>query len=123
MKQWQETTEILNRLSALTEEGKRAAVATVVNINGSAYRRAGAKLLIEESGVTLGGVSGGCLEADVREIALVAMRDGVPCLKHYDTGTDENMIWGLGLGCNGAVDVFVQPVTSDKCQDVLRSEL
>ncbi len=122
MKQWQETTEILNRLLALTEEGRHAAVATVVNIAGSAYRRAGAKLLIEESGVTTGGVSGGCLEADVREIALVAIRDGVPRLKHYDTGTDENMIWGLGLGCNGAVDVFVQPVTSGESQDILRCE-
>ncbi|MFQ5703161.1 MAG: XdhC family protein [Gemmatimonadales bacterium] len=122
MKQWQETTAILDHLAALARAGKRAVLATVVHIEGSAYRRAGAKLLIEESGATMGGVSGGCLEADVRGIALAALADGRPRLKHYDTGSDENMIWGLGLGCNGAVDVFVQPVTSEAIRETLEAE-
>jgi xanthine/CO dehydrogenase XdhC/CoxF family maturation factor len=55
-------------------------------------------------------VSGGCLEADVREIALQVIRTGAPRLRHYDTGSGEDTVWGLGLGCEGAVDILVQPV-------------
>ncbi|HZR10902.1 MAG TPA: XdhC family protein, partial [Myxococcales bacterium] len=71
-------------------------------------RRPGAKLLIEESGMTQGGVSGGCLEADVRGQAVKVLRGGAPRMLHYETSSDEETLWGLGLGCEGAVDVFVQ---------------
>ena len=109
MKHWQETASILEHMSRVEEEGARAALATVVRISGSAYRRPGAKFLVDEGGSTSGGVSGGCLEADVREVALQVMRGGAPRLLHYDTGSDDEKVWGLGLGCEGAVDVFVQP--------------
>ena len=120
MKHWQETSQILGRAVELAATGRRAALATVVRISGSAYRRAGAKLLVEESGATLGGVSGGCLEADVREIALAVLREGGARLRHYETGDDDRTVWGLGLGCNGAVDIFVQPVTSAETLDLAR---
>src|SRR5579872_1026039 len=111
MNHWKETAEILSRLAELEAAGRRAALATVVHIVGSAYRRPGAKFLIEATGETLGSVSGGCLEADVREIAKRVMETGTPSLRHYKTGADEDMVWGLGLGCNGSVDVFVQTAT------------
>jgi xanthine dehydrogenase accessory factor len=111
MNHWKETAEILARLADLKAAGRRAALATVVHIVGSAYRRPGAKFLIEETGETLGSVSGGCLEADVREIAKRVLEAGTPSLRHYQTGADEDMVWGLGLGCNGSVDVFVQTAT------------
>ena len=120
MKHWQETAQIVGRIGELAAAGRRAALATVVRIEGSAYRRPGAKLLVEEDGATRGGVSGGCLEADVREVALAVMRDGVPRLRHYETGDDDSTVWGLGLGCNGAVDVFVQPATSEHALDAAR---
>ena len=121
MKHWQETSQILGRAIELAATGRRAALATVVRISGSAYRRAGARLLVEEGGGTLGGVSGGCLEADVREIALSVMREGGGGrLRHYETGDDDRTVWGLGLGCNGAVDIFVQPVTSAETLDIAR---
>lgn len=120
MKHWRETTEIVKRVLALASEGRQAALATVIRIDGSSYRRPGAKFLIEDDGRTLGGVSGGCLEADVREIALRVMRTGVPKLLHYDTGADDSTVWGLGLGCNGSVDIFVQPATVAPTLDVLR---
>jgi xanthine dehydrogenase accessory factor len=113
MNHWKETAEILSRLAELTAAGERAALATVVHIVGSAYRRPGAKFLIEETGDTLGSVSGGCLEADVREVAEAVLETGRPSLRHYRSGTDEDVVWGLGLGCNGLVDVFVQPATAD----------
>ena len=120
MKHWQETSQIVDRVAELAAAGRHAALATVVRIEGSAYRRPGAKLLVEESGATRGGVSGGCLEADVREIAMTVMREGAPCLRHYETGDDDRTVWGLGLGCNGAVDIFVQPVTSGDTVDAAR---
>jgi xanthine/CO dehydrogenase XdhC/CoxF family maturation factor len=115
MNHWHESAEIFTRLAELTAAGRRAALATVTHIVGSAYRRPGAKFLIEESGDTLGSVSGGCLEADVREVAQAMIANGVtgaPSLRHYSTGSDGDVVWGLGLGCNGLVDVFVQPATT-----------
>lgn len=111
---WQETLRIFERVLQTTGRGERVAVATVTHIDGSAYRRPGAKLLIEQDGVMIGNVSGGCLESDLNEIALVVMSENAPRLRHYDTGSDENTVWGLGLGCNGSVDVFVRPFTPDE---------
>ncbi|HEX7253178.1 MAG TPA: XdhC family protein [Thermoanaerobaculia bacterium] len=112
MKHWKETSEIFARAAQLQEAGGKVAVATVVRIDGSAYRRPGAKFLVDADGGASGSISGGCLEADVREIALRVMRENSPALLHYDTGADDHSVWGLGLGCSGAIDVFVQPVGS-----------
>ncbi|HTQ81205.1 MAG TPA: XdhC family protein [Thermoanaerobaculia bacterium] len=112
MNHWKESAEILVRLAELAAAGERASLATVVSISGSAYRRPGAKFLIEERGATLGSVSGGCLEADVREVAAAVLASEEPSLRHYNTGNDEDIVWGLGLGCNGMVEVFIQPATA-----------
>jgi xanthine dehydrogenase accessory factor len=109
VKHWQEAASIFARIAA-AGPGVRQALATVVRISGSAYRRPGARLLVDEDGATSGGVSGGCLEADVREIGLQVIRSGTPRLRHYDTGSDADTVWGLGLGCEGTVDILVQPV-------------
>src|SRR6202035_3344283 len=111
MNHWKETADILSRLAELAAAGRPAALATVVEIVGSAYPRAGAQPLHGERGGTLGSVSGGCLEADVREVAAEVMATGKPSLRHYNTG-GEDIVFGLGLGCNGLVDVFVQPATA-----------
>ncbi len=112
MKHWQETSRILQMLPQLVESGRTAAIATVIRIEGSAYRRPGAKMLVTDDGAMLGSVSGGCLEADVREVALSVIESGPAQLLHYDTGTDYQLPYGLGLGCNGSVDIFVQPATT-----------
>lgn len=118
VKHWQETSQILARAARLAQAGQQAAMATVVRIEGSAYRRPGAKMLVGGDGTMTGSVSGGCLEADVRETALSVIRTGVPRLLHYDTGADDTTVWGLGLGCNGSVDVFVQPATTGPALEV-----
>ena len=120
MKHWRETADIVDRVVALASVGRRGAIATVIRIEGSSYRRPGAKFLIEDDGRTLGGVSGGCLEADVRDIALQVIESGTPRLLHYDTGADDQTVWGLGLGCNGSVDIFVQPATEPRTLQALR---
>jgi xanthine dehydrogenase accessory factor len=109
VKHWHETKAILERVQALQGEPLPAAIATVVRISGSAYRRPGAKLLVERSGSTRGGISGGCLESDVRAQALELLSGKGPRLLHYDTGSDEETLWGMGLGCEGAVDIYLQP--------------
>src|SRR2546429_7850084 len=108
MKQWLETREVLDFLARVGAEGKRAALATVVRVRGSAYRHEGAKLVVAEDGSTAGNVSGGCLEQDVREVALQVIRKGESELRSYCSSADEIAAWDLGVGCEGQVDVYVE---------------
>lgn len=111
MKAWQETTQVCVELEKLFAAGLPAALATLFKIEGSAYRRPGAKLLIRSDGSMLGQVSGGCLESDLCERAKnLLATNAPPTLVHYDTGADEEMLWGLGLGCDGRLDILLQPL-------------
>jgi xanthine dehydrogenase accessory factor len=117
MKQWLETREVLDRLVELRREDRQAALATVVRVRGSAYRHEGAKLLVAEDGSTTGNVSGGCLEQDVREVALQVIRTGQAQLKSYCSSADEIEAWDLGVGCEGQVDVFVEPALEARSRE------
>lgn len=88
-----------------------AALATVVTLEGSSYRRPGARMLITENGDTTGVLSGGCLERDVSERAVKVMRTGQPVVVRYDTTNEDDIIEGLGLGCSGVIDILIEPVT------------
>lgn len=111
----------MNEVRALVEafdeaiaRGERCALATVVSVEGSSYRQPGARLLVGEAGTSTGAISAGCLEADVVEHAKRVIRTGVAKLVEYNTATtSDEMAWGLGLGCNGIVRVFVEPLASD----------
>jgi len=117
MKQWLETRQVLDRLEALTRKGRSAALATVVRVRGSAYRREGAKLLVADDGTTIGNVSGGCLELDVREVALAVLGSGEAQLRTYCSTNDEVSAWDLGLGCEGQVEIFVEPATDARTHE------
>ncbi len=112
MKQWLETRQVFDTLAAWHAVGVRAALATVVRVNGSAYRHEGAKLVVAESEQHVGNVSGGCLEADVREVAQRVLRTGIAELRTYCGGSDEITAWDLGVGCDGEVEILVEPVSS-----------
>lgn len=88
--------------------GTATALATVVEVNGSAYRRPGARMLITEAGQTTGGVSGGCLERDVLLRARRAIESGESSLVTYDTTDDDDIEYGVGLGCRGVVQIFIE---------------
>jgi xanthine dehydrogenase accessory factor len=120
MKRWKETADLLSRAIRLAESGHGTAVATVVGIDGSAYRRPGAKFLVQSNGETAGSISGGCLEADVREIALQIIAGAPARLLRYETGADDASPFGLGLGCSGAVEIFVQPLVSAESLETAR---
>jgi xanthine dehydrogenase accessory factor len=109
MKQWLETRAVLDFLAAVRRAGTPAALATVVRVRGSAYRHEGAKLAVAADGGSAGNVSGGCLEQDVREVALQVLRSGAAELRTYCSSADEIAAWDLGVGCEGQVEVYVEP--------------
>jgi xanthine/CO dehydrogenase XdhC/CoxF family maturation factor len=85
------------------------ALATIVGVKGSTYRREGARLLIPEHGEPVGTISGGCLEGDIAAAAAEVIESGAPRLLRFDLTADDEVVWGWGLGCNGVIDVFVEP--------------
>jgi xanthine dehydrogenase accessory factor len=87
-----------------------------VAVRGSTYRRPGARLLVPEDGAPVGNISGGCLEGDVADLARVVIRDGTARLAGWDLTADDDAVWGLGLGCNGAIEVFIEP--ADRAAEV-----
>jgi xanthine dehydrogenase accessory factor len=112
MKPWLETRQVFERLALWQASGARAALATVVRVNGSAYRHEGAKLVVHDDGSSIGNVSGGCLEADVREVAHRVLTTGVAELRSYCGGAEEIAAWDLGVGCDGEVEILIEPVSS-----------
>lgn len=119
-----ELKQILEAFDALAAEGKAMALATVVAVSGSAYRRPGARMLVAADGRSWGGVSGGCLERDVSRRArnVVTMQTPVVCT--YDTSDelrdaldelstlDAGLAPGATLGCRGVIDIFIEPVSA-----------
>jgi xanthine dehydrogenase accessory factor len=114
-----EIADVLAAIESLSEKGERMALATIVAVRGSTYRRPGARLLVPEDGAPIGNISGGCLEGDVADMARVVMREGRARLAGWDLTADDDEVWGLGLGCNGAIEVFIEP--ADRAAEVARA--
>ncbi len=89
---------------------ERAALATVIAVDGSSYRRPGARLLVTESGRWTGGISGGCLEGDALQKARKAMLQDKASTVVYDTREPDAHQIGVGLGCNGRIEILMAPV-------------
>lgn len=108
-----EVRALIEAFDAANRAGERCALATVVSVEGSSYRRPGARMLVREGGASTGTISAGCLEGDVAAHARRAIEDGAAKLVEYDTAsTGDEIVWGLGLGCNGIVRVLVEPLSS-----------
>ncbi|MEO6221321.1 MAG: XdhC family protein [Ginsengibacter sp.] len=93
----------------------KAALATVVRVDGSSYRRTGARMLVLDNGVYFGGISGGCLEGDALRKAQKAIFKNKPSIITYDTTQEDGQQVGIGLGCNGIIDILITPL--DKSDD------
>jgi xanthine dehydrogenase accessory factor len=89
------------------------ALATVFETAGSTYSKAGHRILIAASGDYRGLVSGGCLEGDLAERAREAIASGRSRAVTYDLRDEADELWGLGIGCNGLLRVFLQPLTPE----------
>ena len=105
--------DIVNAWEKLAPD-ETAVLGTVVFAEGSTYRRPGARVLIRPAGPPLGLVSGGCLEGDLAERARAVRASGEPVRVRYDATADEDIVWGLGLGCAGVVDVLLEPIARDR---------
>ena len=99
----------VGQLSLYIKSGVKFAIATVVNVDGSAYRRPGARMLINENGDWHGGISGGCLEGDMLKKAQMSMLSNQNKLVKYDTREDDAFELGIGLGCNGLIEILISP--------------
>ena len=104
-----EITKTIAAAKRVIESGKRGVLATVIATSGSTYRRAGARAVISEDGESFGTISGGCLERDLAERVEGWLADSNPRLLHYDASTMSDIVFGLGLGCRGEIDVFIEP--------------
>ena len=100
--------DALEQAAAWRSQGKRVAIATVVETWGSSPRQPGSRLVIDDSGAFVGSVSGGCIEGAVITEALAAMADHQPRLLEF--GVTNEMAWEVGLACGGRVRVFVEVV-------------
>ena len=104
-----ELLHLLTEADRLRQAGQAFALATVVKINGSTYRRPGARMLVAPDGTTHGAISGGCLEQEVAQQALEVIDQGRAQILPFDL-TDDDLILGFGTGCNGIVHVLIEPV-------------
>ncbi|MBK8562910.1 MAG: XdhC family protein [Saprospiraceae bacterium] len=109
-----EIREIISSYDGLQKEGKRSALATVVHVEGSSYRRPGARMLVVEDGRLTGAISGGCLEGDAMRKAFHVINEQRPALVTYDTMDEDDATLGIGLGCNGIIQVLIEPILPDE---------
>lgn len=106
-----ESERYLAALAEVRAAGQPAAAATVVRVHGSAYRREGARMLVRADGTYECALSGGCLEPAVAEAAARVLATGEPAMVTYDLADDS--IWGLDIGCSGAVDIRIERIDDD----------
>lgn len=104
---------IINEYQKIDFNQHRAALATVVKVRGSSYRSPGARMLITDDGRWVGSISGGCLEGDALRKARLVMQDKKPMTVTYDTREESNQNLGIGLGCNGVIDVLIEPIAQE----------
>jgi xanthine dehydrogenase accessory factor len=119
-----EIKAIINAYEIINKQAVNAALATVVRVEGSSYRRTGARMLVMDDGSWIGGISGGCLEGDAFKRARLAILKSEPSLITYDTTEDDAYQIGVGLGCNGIIDVLFTPLNFKNAEnpvEVLKS--
>lgn len=105
-----ELDNIISQYEKLKAASTNCILATVVHVEGSSYRKAGARMLVDESGSITGAISGGCLEGDALRKALHALHQQKNKLITYDTSDEDDAVIGAQLGCNGIIQVLFEPV-------------
>ena len=106
-----ENERLIRAIENARQAGQRVAVATVVRVRGSAYRREGARIVVREDGSYECLLSGGCLEPAVADVAAKVLESGQAVLREYDL--EEDSVWSLAVGCSGAVDIYIERLEDD----------
>lgn len=105
-----EITEIVRAFDQAKDQGQPCALLTLVHVEGSSYRRPGARMLVTDDGRMTGAISGGCLEGDALTKALFVLHRSQSMIVTYDTLDDDDAQMGVGLGCNGVIQVLIEPI-------------
>ncbi|MFN2439480.1 MAG: XdhC family protein [Chitinophagaceae bacterium] len=105
-----ELNDIIQAYDKALLQNKQTALVTVVKVEGSSYRRPGARMLVTEDGEITGAISGGCLEGDALQKAQFAIIQQRNKLEIYDTTDDDDSRFGIQLGCNGIVYILFEPI-------------
>ena len=107
-----EISDIIQAFKIAQQQKRQTALATVVMVEGSSYRRPGARMLIEDNGKMTGAISGGCLEGDAFKKAMLVVMQQKNRIVTYNT-MDEDVEFGVQLGCNGIVHILFEPLDPD----------
>lgn len=112
-----ELQSIITAYEKSKSQNQKTALATVVKVDGSAYRRPGARMLVTEEGELTGAISGGCLEGDALRKAQAVIFQQKSMLVTYDTTDVDDQKFGIGLGCNGIIQVLIEPIDSEDARN------
>jgi xanthine dehydrogenase accessory factor len=121
-----ELQQIIQAYEVCKSENQPVALATVVQVDGSAYRRPGARMLVTQEGNLTGAISGGCLEGDALRKAQAVIFQQKSMLVTYDTTDEDDQKFGVGLGCNGIIHVLIEPIdfgNSDNPVELIKKAL
>ena len=111
MSRLQELKEVLLTIKSAWERKQQAAMVMLIDVNGASYRLPGTKMTMASDGEMHGTISGGCLEGDLYTWADMAMKSKRSLIKKYNLS--ENEIWGLGIGCNGELEMLILPIDEE----------
>ncbi|MDI5887726.1 XdhC family protein [Flavobacterium yafengii] len=109
-----ELQEIIKKYDVASQKNIKSALVTVVHLDGSSYRRPGARMLVNNDGRITGAISGGCLEGDALKKALFAISEQKNTLFTYDTSKEDDSEMGIHLGCEGLIQVLFESIDSEK---------
>jgi xanthine dehydrogenase accessory factor len=118
--QMKEIREIIRAYDAAVHAGKKSALAEVVHLEGSSYRRPGARMLVTDDGVLTGAISGGCLEGDALRKAMLVLSQQQSKLVTYDTSDEDDATIGIQLGCAGIIQVLFEPIDPNKMDNPIQ---
>ena len=107
-------TALMTAFSTWSATGQPLVLATVYDTEGSTYSKTGAHMLITGEATFQGMLSGGCLEGDLAARARQVIETGQPQAVTYDLGKNDEELWGLGVGCDGIMRIFLQPLLADE---------
>jgi xanthine dehydrogenase accessory factor len=115
-----EIREIIKAYDAAVNAGKKSALAAVVHLNGSSYRRPGARMLVTDEGELTGAISGGCLEGDALRKAMMVLSQQKSKLVTYDTSDEDDATIGIQLGCAGVIQVLFEPIDENDANNPIQ---